>query len=113
LRRLPKFIRLLGHKVLVSVVPDLTHDNGDEDDEHRHFRAYGVYDPAGPLIWLDQANRSERMKSTLVHEALHAMLNIAHIDEVQNEEELVSRLGPLVLDFIRANRGTIAYLQES
>ena len=41
------------------------------------------------------------------------MLNTSKLDEVEDEEELVGRLAPVLLDFIRANRGAIAYLQES
>ncbi|MBA3583915.1 MAG: hypothetical protein H0W36_05190 [Gemmatimonadetes bacterium] len=113
MRRLPRFIRVIGHKVGVGVIKDLTHDNGDEADAHQFHRAYGVFVPDGPLIWLDKGNGPERMKSTLVHEALHAMLTVAHIEESSDEEELVGKLAPILLDFIRANRSAISYLQES
>jgi hypothetical protein len=87
------------------------HNDEGTEDENGH-RAYGVFDPSQPDIWLDKASGPERTKSTLVHESLHCMLSLAHI-EVEHEEELVSRLSPILLDFLRANRGAIAYLQES
>ena len=109
MRRLPKFVRIMGQRMLITVVPDLVHKGtGDEHDE----RAYGVFYPDDPGIWLDKANGAERTKVTLVHECLHAMLNTSQFYDLP-EEEVVSRMAPLLLDFIRANRGAIAYLQEN
>lgn len=110
MRQTPRFLRILGQRIRILSVVDLLHD--DEDGEHVH-RAYGVFDPGDPVIWLDKASGIERRKVTLIHEGLHAMLNTAKIDEVGSEEELVGRLAPVLLDFIRANKGAIAYLQES
>lgn len=114
-RRLPKFIRVLSTKVTVVAVDNLYHDNGDPEDPHQFHRAYGVYTPQMPVIQLDTLNGRERMKGTLLHEALHAMVDAAHIRGLDKEEEevLVGRLSPILLDFIRSNRAAIAYLQES
>ena len=109
LRRTPRFVRVLGQRVGIRLIKDLTH----EDAGSEPTPAYGVFDPAVPIIWLDRPSGSERRKVTLVHECLHAMLSVAHIYGVDNEEELVGRLSPILLDFIRANRSTIMYLQES
>lgn len=110
MRRLPKFVRVAGLKVGLLVLPQLMHDA--EDGSHAH-RAYGVYDPGQPIIWLDAASGPERRKTTLVHEVLHAAIDVTGIEMGAEEEELVNRLAPIVFDFIRANRGAIAYLQES
>lgn len=111
MRRLPKFIRVGGLKVALLRVPDLMHDA--DDGSHAH-RAYGVFDPAQPLIWLDTASGPERQKVTLVHEFLHAAINTARLDfDAETEEMMVGRLAPFVLDFLRSNRGAVAYLQES
>lgn len=110
MRRAPKHVRILSQRIAVEFVEGLTHEG--DDDEHAH-RAYGVFDPGVPGIALDKASGPERTKVTLVHECLHAMLNTSKLDEVEDEEELVGRLAPVLLDFIRANRGAIAYLQES
>jgi hypothetical protein len=114
MRRLPKFIRIAGLKHGIGKVRNLSiaADDGVAD-EHLH-RCYGTFEPGGPLIWLDAENGPERDKATLVHEVLHAVISTAHIDiDNDTEETLVSRMSPLVLDFIRANRGAIAFLQES
>lgn len=111
MRRLPKFLRIGGMKVGVLVLPQLVHEA--EDGTHAH-RAYGVFDPGAPLIWLDTESGPERRKATLVHETLHAILNTARMElAADDEEQMVGRMAPLVLDFIRTNRGAIAYLQES
>lgn len=111
MRRLPKFLRIGGLKVGILVEHQLLHENPGDDHGHR---AYGVFDPSIPLIWLDKDSGSERQKVTLVHEAMHVFLNTARLGMTpEQEEEFVGRVSPLVLDFIRANRGAIAYLQES
>jgi Zn-dependent peptidase ImmA (M78 family) len=113
-RRLPKFIRIAGLKHGIGKVRDLSIESDDGvSDSHLH-RCYGTFEPGGPLIWLDADNGPERDKATLVHEVLHAIVSTAHIDmDDETEETLVSRMAPLMLDFIRANRGAVLYLQES
>lgn len=114
MRRLPKFVRVGGLKVGIVKTHELMHDNGHEGTDDRYHRAYGVYEPSGPIIWLDDVSGPERIKVTLVHESLHALVNTTHMQmDPEDEEVLVGRLAPLVLDFIRANRGAIAFLQES
>lgn len=109
MRRLPKFVRIAGLKVGVLRVEGLHHEGA-----HDTHRAYGVYDPSQPIIWLDAASGPERTKVTLVHEVTHGLINTARLElDAEDEEKLVGRLAPLILDFIRANRGAVAYLQES
>lgn len=110
MRRLPRQLRVLGQRVPVARITNLMHEG--EQDEHEH-RAYGVFDPEGPMVFLDEGMGSERTKVTLVHEWLHAMLNTSKLDTVETEEELVGRLAPVLLEGIRSNRGVITYLQES
>lgn len=114
MRRLPTSVRVGGLRIGIGKVPNLTHDNGDEESGDRHHRAYGVFEPGGPAIWLDQSSGPERLKATLVHEVVHALINTARLNMLPDEEEeFVGRLSPLLLDFIRANVGAVAYLQES
>lgn len=109
MRRLPKFVRVGGLKVGIGKIDGLLHDN-----DHDTHRAYGVFDPGQYLIYLDGASSAERTKVTLVHEVLHMVINTARLElDPEDEEKLVGRTAPLLLDFIRANRGAIAYLQES
>lgn len=109
MRRLPKFLRIGGLKVAIAKQPELLHDT-----EHGVHRAYGVFDPGQYIIWLDGVSGPERTKVTLVHESLHMFINTARLElDAEDEEKLVGRLAPLLLDFIRSNRGAIAFLQES
>jgi len=83
-------------------------------DEHGHAApAFGLYSPTYQriVLWSEQAH--ERRKNTLVHEAIHAMVNAAHIQMDNDDEEMLAgRLSPILLDFLRSNRGLILYLQE-
>lgn len=116
-RRLPKSIRVMGTRIGVGVIEQLTipadHEHPVEEGESADpHRAYGVYEGDLPIIWLDKDSGPERTKVTLVHESLHAMLNIARIDSVNGEEELVSRLAPVLFAWLRENKAAVAYLQE-
>lgn len=114
-RRLPKQLRFLGQPMAVEVVDNLMHigdaPDGHEGDWVHEHAAYGVYTPQVNTIYLDSGNGRNRMKVTLMHEALHAMLDAAHTT-IPHEEEVVGLLAPLMVDFIRANRAATAYIQE-
>lgn len=113
MRRLPRSIRILGHRVGIVGVPNLTYEvHAAGDVSAHHHDAWGLYEEYGPIISIDTTGGPERQKVTLLHEVLHAGINVAHIDEVKNEEDLVTRLSPVLFDIIRNNRGLIAYLQE-
>ncbi len=114
-RRLPKFIRVLGQRILITLEDEpVIHELSDEGD-HLDSRVYGLFKPEYPGIVLDRATGPERTKVTLVHESLHAMVNTSKFEfkNSDKEEELVGRLAPVLLDFIRSNVGVILYLQES
>lgn len=107
-RRLPKFLRVSGMRIPVREEMGLEHQH-----EHGSFSAYGVYDPGIQSISLDMLMSPERRKVTLVHEALHAMLNASNIVlEEDDEEMLVGRMAPQLLNFLRSNESAILYLQE-
>jgi hypothetical protein len=112
MRRLPKQVRLLGQRITVGLVPELTHAAEDEQGDLMYHAAYGIFSPQEPVIWLDSENGSERMKATFLHEVLHAAIDISH-QSIDDEEVVVGMLAPLLLDFIRANKAAVAYLQES
>jgi hypothetical protein len=96
----------------VEVVDGLTHvDDALEGEWDHEHAAYGVYYPNTSVIHLDSGNGRNRMKVTLMHESLHAMLDAAHVT-VPDEEDVVGILAPLLVDFIRGNRAATAYMQE-
>jgi Zn-dependent peptidase ImmA (M78 family) len=108
-RRLPKVIRLLTQKVEVIAIADLS--MADAEDETHVHDLYGLFEPQTLRIFLDKDQAADRMRETFAHECIHAMLNVAHM-EFEEEEEVVKRLAPVLLAFLRENRGPIAYLQE-
>lgn len=116
-RRTPRSVRLLSQRIEVAIEENLTvaadHDDAENVEAVHGHRAFGVFDPNQLIIWLDKASSSERRKVTLVHELLHAMLNVARIDKVETEEEFVGRAAPVLLSFLRENRAAVAYIQES
>jgi hypothetical protein len=106
MRALPRSIRLLGQVIPVTSVAGLTHDNED---------CHGLYEPDGPYIRINRADGNERKRATLVHECMHAMFNAGQLSAhpADDEEEMVSRLSPILLSWMRENRLTIEYLLES
>ena len=117
MRRLPKFLRIAGVKHEVLVVENLTHDDGAHEDEDGNLwahRAYGVYDPNLLTLRFDAENGRERTKVTVLHETFHALFNLGNIQmHPEQEEEFCTRMAPLMLDFLRSNKGAVAYLQEN
>lgn len=105
--RLPKTLRIMSHRVQVVLVEGLQHHDG-----HSYSAAYGQYDPSIISIDLRKEDSVERNKVTLLHEALHAMIDVSNMAEANSEEESVTRLAPLLLNFIRENKAAIAFLQE-
>jgi hypothetical protein len=74
---------------------------------------YGWTDHVRLQVALDPLNAPARQRETLLHEALHCVTEKAGIpDELgpKEEERLVRRLAPLLLDLIRTNPALVAYL---
>lgn len=115
MRRLPKFLRIGGFRLPVVVVDNLTFEVEGHGDEDVHaMRAYGLFDPNQLDISIDRANGIERTKGTLMHEVLHVAINVARLQMPhEDEEEFVSRMAPLMLDFLRQNKAAVSYLQEN
>ena len=103
MHRLPKTLRILSHRLTVELAPGLSHVGTP---------AHGVYEDATLTITLDSDNVLERQKVTLIHEALHALIGVSNMGEAATEEEAVSKLSPLILNFIRENKAAVAWLQE-
>ena len=105
MRALPRSVILLGQVIPVYAKTGLELE-GDG--------CYGLYSPDMPSISIDKGSGNERKRATLVHECLHAMFNVGALgsEPADNEEELVARLAPLLLSWMRENRTMIEYLLE-
>ena len=112
MRHLPRKLTILSQAIPVVRVSALRVDEKD---------CYGAFSGWGPLIELDadKADKPmghEKIRSTLLHETLHAMLELGGLCsmfEDEAEESFISRFGPLLLAFVRDNPNVIFYLQES
>lgn len=107
--RFPKVLRIVSARVPVALVSGIMH--ADEDGDL--LPAYGMSYTDALRIELDEANSLERHKVTLIHEALHMMIAVANVPPAESEEEAVTVLAPLLLNFIRDNRATVTWLQEA
>lgn len=64
-------------------------------------------------VSLDQTVRNQQ--ETFVHESLHAVFDVTGLayemkDQPEMEEELVRRLSPMLLAWLRENKGMVAWL---
>lgn len=109
MRRLPRSVRILTQKVDVERVAHI--DLGDMDGHEEGDAAYGVYDADQPRIIISDGQGPDRQKHTFMHENLHLMFDIARLCGPE-EEEIVGKLAPIMLSWLRENRGTVAFLQE-
>lgn len=111
MKRLPSAVRLLTTRIRVEKVAHI-----DISDSHgAGAEALGLYESDSNLIVMAQGQPADRERTTFLHENLHAMWDYAGLDRDQDfgvEEEFISRLSPVLLSWLRENRGVVAYLQE-
>jgi hypothetical protein len=107
-RRLPKSIRIASHRIGIGKAENLHHHDHNDGSV---AKAYAVSDLDDLFIWLDDQLGPERQKVSLLHEVLHMGLGVARID-IDNEEEFVTKLAPMLFSFLRENKAAVAYLQE-
>ena len=106
MRQLPRKLVILSQDVPITRVHSLEHEGQD---------CYGMFDPDESCIHLTDGQGRERIRNTLLHESLHAMLEIGWLArslEHDDEERIVANLAPVLLAFIRQNPAVVAYLQE-
>lgn len=111
----PTKVTVYEQVVPVVVVNDLrvTTQDCDCGEEHRN-EAYGMFDPDGPAIILSDGQGWERLRETLLHENVHALLQFTGLTETLGgrDEEFASRLAPALLCWLRANRKVVKWLQK-
>jgi hypothetical protein len=104
--RLPRTIRLASQTVRVERASHI-----QLGEEHEHAQAWGLYDGAQPLILVASGQGHDRERNTFLHENLHLLWDIAGIGD-EYEEDIVNRLAPLLLCWLRENPRAVAYLTE-
>jgi Zn-dependent peptidase ImmA (M78 family) len=99
---------LLTQRVRVAKARTLTHT-----DENGHANeAWGMFDSDQLCIHIRTGQAPDRERETFMHENLHLIVNACKMGDVDSEEELVSRLSPIVLSWMRENPRAVAYLLE-
>lgn len=77
----------------------------------------GITDPHMQLIQIEGAGAGPTVRAnTLLHEVMHACLAMAGITDVltdEDEERVVRRLSPLLLQALRDNPGLVTYLVDA
>jgi len=104
--RVPTTVRVAGQPFAVRIVPSgealsrgVSGDTiGHMDSGHQVISLYGP-DVLSTACAVD----------TLLHEVLHAIIAV-HAIVLEDDEELVSRLSPALLDTLRANPDLVAAL---
>lgn len=75
----------------------------------------GITWPDDQVIEINPSQETGRMRDTMLHEILHGLFSqIGQKDQggklKMTEEELIRRLSPALLDFLRTNRQMVLYL---
>ncbi len=105
---MPTVVRLLTQRVRVNKARTLEHI----DEEGHKNEAWGMFDSDQLAIHIRIGQAPDRERETFMHENLHLIVNACKMSEVNSEEELVSRLSPVVLSWLRENPRAVAYLME-
>ncbi|MFZ4431667.1 MAG: hypothetical protein ACOYOQ_00570 [Microthrixaceae bacterium] len=71
---------------------------------------YGACDKSHHVISLHPNQSGDRLRATLLHEVIHALCDVAAVDDDKAEEAVATRLAPLLLDVLRDNPRLVEYL---
>lgn len=109
--RMPLTVNLMSTKIRVKRVPKIdiseTHGPGAE--------AYGIFSDEEMRIEIADGQAPDRERVTYVHENLHAMLAASGLDKTTGgelDEEIATRLSPVLLSWLRDNPRVITWLRE-
>lgn len=113
-KHLPKYITVMAQRIPINTQDDLIpcgEATGVAND-----KAYGHYTTDGPAILLALAQGGERLRETLLHESLHALIGQSAVGILipdDNMEPFVSYFAPALLAFIRDNPHVVNFLMTS
>jgi hypothetical protein len=71
---------------------------------------YGLCDKGKHVISLHPEQSPTRLRSTLVHELLHALCDLTGVDDDKAEERIVTVLAPAVLALLQDNPRLVNWL---
>lgn len=75
-----------------------------------HKELLGFHDEKALRIVVDPSQAPGQQRDTLLHELLHAVAAMTGADLGDNEEKVVRRLSPALLDLLRRNPNLVRFL---
>lgn len=108
LPRPPRTVRVLGQRFQTFVGPNRANVVAAAtcDGEHEDTERVGHTNLSKGVCGIDSNQSEDQIADTVLHEWLHVMLMLVGHDD----EQLVFRLSPVLLDFIRRNPRAVEYL---
>jgi hypothetical protein len=105
---MPSVVKLMAQRIPVVRTNQIIH----EDSNGHRMEAWGLWDADSQTILMRKGQAPDRERTTFLHENLHALVSFGGLDVCQNEEDMVTRLAPLMLCWMRENPRALAYLTE-
>jgi hypothetical protein len=99
-------VRILGQRIQTFVGPDRVHQTLAATGERAHHSAVGIALTQHGVVAIESHQSEDQVADTVLHEWLHVMGVLAGVDS----ERVVSRLTPILLDFMRRNPRAVEYL---
>lgn len=99
---LPNKIKIGPFTFKVNHVLDLREENGQ--------RLHGRHDSVFKVIDIEKKQCEQMKKETLIHECLHAMIDVAGLDFKGLEEAYVTAMSPIIFGWIKDNPKTITWI---
>lgn len=91
----------------------LTYDVRVESELTDATHAWGHIRHEPQLIFLNERNRSDRMRIALWHEIKHAINCLVNVDDETPEEQATTVQAPMELQVLRDNPGLVEFLTEA
>jgi hypothetical protein len=83
------------------------------DDAKVPDSMYGVCDKSEQRISLHKDQSKQRLRLSLLHEVLHALCDLANLDDDPVEERIVTQLSPVLLAVLLENPKLTRFLLEN
>jgi hypothetical protein len=108
---LPRSVVVLGQRFKVYHIKDLSLD-ASHGEHSATLDVLGICDSDEQVIFIEQAQGKDKTAETFLHENLHAIIAMAGLREelADNEEVIVKRLAPIMLDWLRRNPNVYTFL---
>lgn len=108
---MPRRTTILGQRIWVQMHKNLAVEHPSVVGEH--IDLLGLCDGDAQRIRIDPAQGPDKLRETYLHEHLHAMIGLVGMrDDLQDgvEEDIVKRLAPILLLFLRENPRVYTFL---